>query len=128
MDAGGRFADFDLDNETRSLLKELPAFVSPECLGVPCPSKVKGLEDLVRSIQEFAQSQPECTKYQQITQELANTMAVQGSHSAELWIRRSAPSFVMSHPNPVSSMVKYLPLETPDPGEYFKQSFRTFSN
>lgn len=83
MEAGGKFAEFDLDDQTRSLLKELPALISPECLETPCQSKLKRLEDLVRSILGFTDTEQERTKYQRITEELANTMVVQGSRAAE---------------------------------------------
>jgi hypothetical protein len=83
IEVGGKFADFDLDDDIHSLLKESPMPVSPQCLGEPSPSKMNGLQGLVHSIQEFSESQPERTYYQQITQDLAKSMVVQGSHAAE---------------------------------------------
>lgn len=74
-----------MDDQTQRLLKQLPQWRSPadDCLPGACPSKLSRLEGLVHSIRKFADTHPEETKYNQITEELANTMAVQGSQGAE---------------------------------------------
>lgn len=85
MEARGKFAEFKSGDQTQSLLKELPPLRSAatECLPGACPSKLRRLQDLVRSIQEFADTDQEGTKYNRITEELANTMVVQGGQGAE---------------------------------------------
>jgi hypothetical protein len=85
LEAGGKFAEFALDDQTQCLLKQLPQWrsLADDCLSGACPSTLSRVEGLVHSIRKFADTHPAETKYNRITEALANTMAVQGSRRAE---------------------------------------------